>query len=173
MAGVKMGDRVLQLGCTSGGRLAAIAAKVGLSGRAAAIVDTQAAAARARKAAAQAGVLIEIEIGSEGALPFEEGSFDLVVLDGTRDRIARMTPEERVTMSREAMRVLRTGGRVFAIEDAPRGGLAGALFDRRRADSRYEHSGGAAALLGAEGLRAVRVLAEREGLRFTEAVKTR
>jgi len=31
MAGVKMGDRFLQIGCADGGRLAAIAQKVGLS----------------------------------------------------------------------------------------------------------------------------------------------
>src|SRR5207237_1228706 len=33
MAGVKMGDRFLQIGCADGERLAAIAQKVGLSGR--------------------------------------------------------------------------------------------------------------------------------------------
>ena len=34
MTGVKMGDRLLQVGCAHGGRLAAVASKVGLSGRA-------------------------------------------------------------------------------------------------------------------------------------------
>ena len=34
MTGVKMGDRVAFVGCANGARLAAVAAKVGLSGRA-------------------------------------------------------------------------------------------------------------------------------------------
>ena len=34
MTGVKLGDQVLQVGCAHGGRLGAVAAKVGLSGRA-------------------------------------------------------------------------------------------------------------------------------------------
>ena len=34
MTGVKMGDRFVQIGCAHGGRLAAVAGKVGLSGRA-------------------------------------------------------------------------------------------------------------------------------------------
>ena len=38
MTGVKTGDRLLQLGCGHGDRLGAIAAKVGLSGRAVAVV---------------------------------------------------------------------------------------------------------------------------------------
>src|SRR5438067_2391131 len=52
MAGVKMGDRFLQIGCADGGRLAAIAQKVGLSGRAVAVAPDEPSAARARKGAA-------------------------------------------------------------------------------------------------------------------------
>ena len=60
MAGVKLGDRVAQIGCAHGGRLAAIAAQVGLSGRAVVVVPDEASAARARKGGSQAGVLIEV-----------------------------------------------------------------------------------------------------------------
>ena len=59
MTGVKLGDRVVLIGCAHGGRLAAVAAKVGLSGQALAIVPDEASAARARKGAEQAGVLVE------------------------------------------------------------------------------------------------------------------
>ena len=38
MTGVKLGDQVLQFGCAHGGPLAAVAATVGLSGRATAVV---------------------------------------------------------------------------------------------------------------------------------------
>ena len=57
MTGVKMGDRVVQIGCAHGGRMAAIASKVGFSGQASAVVPDAESAARARKAASQAGVL--------------------------------------------------------------------------------------------------------------------
>ena len=57
MTGVRMGDRIAQVGCAHGGRLAAIAGKVGLSGRAVAVVPDEASAARARKARRGAGVL--------------------------------------------------------------------------------------------------------------------
>src|SRR3982750_2766815 len=45
MTGVKMGDRIAQVGCAHGGRLAAVAGEVGLSGRAVAIGPAQAAGA--------------------------------------------------------------------------------------------------------------------------------
>ncbi|HEV2984087.1 MAG TPA: hypothetical protein VGX46_06855, partial [Vicinamibacterales bacterium] len=62
MAGVKMGDRLVQIGCAQGGRLAAVAGKVGLSGRAVLVAPDDASAARGRKGAEAGGVLVEIEI---------------------------------------------------------------------------------------------------------------
>src|SRR6267142_150132 len=58
MTAVKMGDRVVQVGCAHGGRLGAVAVKVGLSGRAVAIVPDEPSAERARKGAAAAGALL-------------------------------------------------------------------------------------------------------------------
>ena len=46
MTGVKMGDRLVQVGCADGGRLAAVASKVGLSGRAVAVHTKKEAGAR-------------------------------------------------------------------------------------------------------------------------------
>ncbi len=68
MTGVKMGDRVAFVGCAHGGRLAAIASKVGLSGRAVAVVPDERAAALTRKGAEQAGVLVEIEVAAADRL---------------------------------------------------------------------------------------------------------
>ena len=42
MTGVKLGDRLLQLGCTDASLVAAISSKVGLSGRACALVSKDA-----------------------------------------------------------------------------------------------------------------------------------
>src|SRR5919198_3442584 len=84
MTGVKMGDRLLQVGCAHGGRLGAVAAKVGLSGRAVAIVPDEASAARARKGAAEAGALVDVELAPLTRLPLDSDAFDLSVVDDTQ-----------------------------------------------------------------------------------------
>lgn len=169
MAGVKMGDRLLQLGCGDGGLFAALAGKVGLTGRACAVDADRARAEQARQRAAKAGVLVEVEAAPYQMLPFDPESFDLVV---ARDLIGGMGPTERVRTLQEARRVLRPGGRIVVIEPARRGGL-GALFVRHDLDADYLSRGGAERALGEEGFAAVRRLAEREGTTFFEAVKRR
>jgi ubiquinone/menaquinone biosynthesis C-methylase UbiE len=167
MVGVKMGERFAQIGCAHGGRLAAVAAKVGLSGRAVAIVPDEASAERARKGASNAGILIEIEVAPPTRLPMADAAFDVVVIDDTDGLMATMRAEDRVHMVREVARILRPGGRVMVISRGPRGGL-GALFG----------SGGGPPFdsqpsLEADGFRAVRRLAEREGLVFVDGLKPR
>src|SRR5437667_4665593 len=95
MTGVKMGDRLAQIGCAHPGRFGAIAAKVGLSGHAVAIVPDETAAARARKGAAQAGVFVEIEIAPPMRLPADNEAFDVAVVDDTTGLLARMQAEDR------------------------------------------------------------------------------
>src|SRR5256885_9781147 len=83
MTAAKMGDRLLQVGCAHGGRLGAVAVKVGLSGRAAAAVPDQASAERARKGGEEAGVVVDIQIAPPSHLPHANAPFDLVVADHT------------------------------------------------------------------------------------------
>ena|SRR5438067_5625920 len=168
MTGVKMGDRLVQIGCAHGGRLAAVAGKVGLSGQATAIVPDEEAAARARKGASQAGVLVDVEVAPPTRLPLGDASYDLLVIDDTGGLVATMRAEDRVAALREAFRVLRPGGRAIAIGAAPRGGL-GALLTRTRSGPTLD----ATPALQAEGFKSVRKLAEREGLVFTEGIKPR
>jgi SAM-dependent methyltransferase len=171
MVGVKMGDRLLQVGCPHGGRLAAVAAKVGLSGRAVVVVPDDASAARARKGAAAAGVLIETETAPPTRLPAEADAFDVAVLDDTAGVLALLPAAERSVVTRELLRVLRPGGRAILIGGAP-GGL-GAWLHGARAYPPFDAEGGARGALEAGGFRSVRLLAQREGLSFVEGVKGR
>jgi ubiquinone/menaquinone biosynthesis C-methylase UbiE len=172
MTGVKMGDKFVQVGCAHGGRLAAVAAKVGLSGRAAVVAPDESSAARAQKAAEDGGVLVEIEIGPPTQLPLPENEFDLAVVDDTAGLFGTMRPEGRVAAIRELMRVLRGGGRVLVIGTVPRGGL-GAVLSRTQSGPAFVASGDALKALEADGFKSVRTLAEREGLVFVEGIKPR
>jgi SAM-dependent methyltransferase len=173
MTGVTLGDRLLNIGCTDASLLGAISAKVGLSGHACAIVSTDAEAARARRGAGKAGVLLEMETGGLDAFPFEDAAFNLIVLDNQDGLLSSMRPEQRVAMLRQALRTLAPRGRIIIIERAPRPGL-GALFRKPTSapiDPHYQASGGAVPALQAEGFRAVRPLAERDGMSFYEGVR--
>lgn len=168
MTGVKLGDKIAQVGCADGGRLAAVAAKVGLSGRAVAVVPDEASAERARKGAERAGVLVELEIAPPATLPLEEDGFDLVVVDDTGGLLAGLSERDRAATMSESRRILRPGGRLMIIGAVPKGGLSG-LFARGPAAPRIDPT----PLLTSDQFRSVRTLAERDGLVFVEALKPR
>jgi ubiquinone/menaquinone biosynthesis C-methylase UbiE len=172
MTGVKMGDTFVQIGCVHGGRLAAVAGKVGLSGRAAVVVPDETSASRARKAAEEAGVLVEVDVAPPTQLPLADNAFDLAVVDDTAGLFGSMRPEGRVLAIRELVRVLRPGGRVLVVGAAPRGGL-GAVLSRTHHGPPFVASGDATKALEADGFKSVRTLAEREGLVFVEGIKPR
>src|SRR5687768_3104195 len=82
MSGVRMGERVLQMGTLDVRLAAQLAAKQGLSGHAAIVVANEREAARARAAAAASGALVDVQSAPLTALPFDDHSFDVVVLHG-------------------------------------------------------------------------------------------
>ena len=162
MTGVKLGDRLLVIGCTQPKIIAQLALKPGLTGRACAVDQHADTVARAGQVAAEEGALLETETAPPAMLPYEEGSFDLVVLNHA---IGKLPDHRRAPILAEARRVLRDGGRCMAIEPAPRGGLGALLGGGGVPGGEIER-----AFSGAN-FRAVRTLAEREGLSFVEGAK--
>jgi SAM-dependent methyltransferase len=170
MAAASMGERVLQIGLDEPGLAGALAAKVGLSGAASLVVDNDRDAARAKNAAADAGVFLDVQVTPLHTLPFGNASFDLIVVHGMHGLLSSAPSGTREGVLREAHRVLRSGGRSLVIEVGRRGGFAG-LLRSQTVDQQYTASGGTEGALKAAGFHPVRTLAEREGYRFTEGLK--
>jgi len=168
IAGVKLGDRFLAIGLADPSLTAALAAKAGLTGRAAAVDADETRVKNGAAAIERDGVLIESTRAPWGMLPFDDVSFDIVVV---RDVFMNLPSQARALSAGEALRVLRPGGRVVVIEAAPRGGLVGALLNRQRSDPEYVAAGGAVTTLTQAGFAAVRQLAEHEGQVFVEGIK--
>ena len=160
MCGVRMGERLLQIGIDDGTLVGALAAKVGLSGQASAALIDERAAAKVRGACEKAGALIDVRVAPLQALPFDDAAFDVVVIHGMSGVVAALDETARTATLREAHRVLRHGGRVILIEPGPGGGMF---------RGKGEHTDPAA--LSSAGFRGTRILAEREGYTFTEGLK--
>src|SRR6188508_2753855 len=80
MAGVKLGERLLQIGVDDTTLPGQLAAKTGLSGTAAHMVSNDRDAVQVQRGARKAGVLVDVRVGPLDALPFDDGAFDLVVI---------------------------------------------------------------------------------------------
>jgi ubiquinone/menaquinone biosynthesis C-methylase UbiE len=171
MSGARMGERVLQIGVNDATLAGAFAAKTGLSGLAAIAVPTEAAAERARRGTAEAAAFAEITVTPLDSLPFEPDNFDAVVVHSTDGLLAVLDDGARGGALRECHRVLRHGGRILVIEAGARSGLRRLLRPESGVGLPYDQAGGSVAALKAAGFAAVRLLAVREGYRFTEGLK--
>jgi ubiquinone/menaquinone biosynthesis C-methylase UbiE len=165
MTGVRMGERFLQIGCDDRSLLAGLAAKAGLSGTSAVAVFDEASAGRARAIGAKVGALIEVQSIAAGRLPFADTFVDMIVIDDTRGAFAQRARDERLACLREARRVVRAGGRIEVVEGLGGGGLF------RNPITRAEHYD-MAADLGEAGFKPVRILAEKDGFRFVEGLRS-
>jgi ubiquinone/menaquinone biosynthesis C-methylase UbiE len=152
MTGVRMGERYLQVFCSDVALTRGLATKSGLSGVAALAAPDDQQAKLAKKSADKAGALIDIKVAPVTALAWDEGTFDMVVIDNTGTAFANLDDHDRVACLRECRRVLRPGGRIEFIER----------------ESQSTHS---ERLLTDAGFKPVRTLAERDGFRFVEGLK--
>ena len=158
MAGVKLGDRLLVVGCSDPVLIAQLAVKTGLTGRAHATDADERVVSRAAEIALREGALVEVSISPHATLPLDAGAFDVAVV---RDVLASVSAETRPAVIAEIRRVLRPGGRCLVVDSARRG--LGALVG---SPSGVDY----VSVLQAAGFKAARVLAERAGLTFAEAV---
>ncbi|HLG55773.1 MAG TPA: methyltransferase domain-containing protein [Vicinamibacterales bacterium] len=170
MSGVRMGERALQIGVDDPVIVGALAAKTGLTGQATIVVTDQASAERARAGAADSGALVDLQIAPIETLPFDDGSYDVLVIHSVSGLLASAGAEARQRVFRECRRVLRPGGRTIVLESGTPTGLR-ALLGARKRDAQYEAAGGTVAALERAGFKAVRTLGDREGYRFIEGLK--
>lgn len=167
MAGIKLGDRLLVVGCADPLLIAQLALKTGLTGRAYAVDERNALVSAAENIAAREGALIETASAPWEALPVQDNEFDVAIV---RDVLPQLTPDRRATCIREVRRVLRPGGRCLVVDGTSRTGFLPRGRDASLPPD-YTGPGGVVAVLTGQALKAARILAEREGLTFAEAVK--
>jgi hypothetical protein len=165
MTGVKMGERFLLVGCDDALLLAGLGAKVGLSGVAAAVVFDEHQAVLAKRAADRQGFLLDFKIARDGDLAFDDGAFDMVVVDDTMGGFANRTSDLRAHVLQQATRVLRgRGGRIEIVEGLGSTGPFGKPTERPAGYDVVKE-------LERAGYRPVRVLADVESFRFVEGLK--
>jgi len=167
MAGIKLGDRLLVVGCSDPILLAQIAAKTGLTGRALAVDEREPIVTAAGEIAAREGALVETATAQWTSLPVENDSFDVAVV---RDVLPTLPAHRRAACVSEVARALRPGGRCLVIDGTVRTGLS-ALVRSGLTVADYGEQGGPVQILTSQGFKAARILAQRDGLLFAEAVK--
>jgi ubiquinone/menaquinone biosynthesis C-methylase UbiE len=168
MAGIKLGDRLLVVGCSDPILIARLAAKTGLTGRALAIDEREALSARAANVAGREGALIEAATAPWHALPVDAASFDVAVI---HDVLPHLPSSGRTACVGDVLRALRAGGRCLVIDVGGTRGMRRLLTRAPAPQPDYQLGDGAVRLLQSAGLRAVRTLAERDGLVFVEGVR--
>jgi len=167
MTGLKLGDRLLVVGCGDPLLLAQLAVKTGLTGRAFAVDEREAVVATATTVAAREGALVETATAPWTSIPVVNNSFVVAVV---RDVLAALPAHRRAACVAEVARALRPGGRCLVIDGSTRTGIA-ALMGGAAPPAGYDEQGGLVQILTSQGFKAARVIAERDGVRFAEAVK--
>jgi ubiquinone/menaquinone biosynthesis C-methylase UbiE len=125
------GGRVLDVGCGTGADVLALAARVGPGGRAVGLDSSEQLAGRAHPPV-PGGAPVEFVHGEAGALPFPDGSFDVV----RAERVVEHVPDPAAAVA-EMLRVARPGGQVLVVD--PDHGLWAPDMDDRDLTRRIVH----------------------------------
>ena len=111
---VRPGERVLELGCGSGGALVALARAVGQEGRVVGLDLSPGMIGQAAARLRRVGLddRSELRVGDATSISFEDSSFDALFVAFTLELFD--TPEIPLVLA-ECRRVLRPGGRIAAV----------------------------------------------------------
>ena len=161
MIGVKPGASVVVIGAGNPALVAELARVTGLNGRTL-VVDSEHARDAVLAAAAKAGALVDFLPMSTTTVPVDDDAADVVVVQHGFG--VRALAEQAIVS--DAVRLVRTGGRMVAIEgERRRARLFGSTPPPRVSGDAI------VSRFSAAGLIAARVLAESEGLVYVEARK--
>lgn len=164
MTGVRMGERFLQVDCYDRTLLSGLAAKAGLSGTAAVATTNAASAKHAAAVGTKVGALIDVRPIEGRGLPFDSDQFDMIVVDDTNGSFAAFEAGARLDLLRDALRVVRAGGRIEVVEGLGGGRLLRGAVARPPGYDMLRD-------LAAAGFKPSRLLAEQDGFRFLEGLR--
>lgn len=127
LAASRAGDRVLDVGCGTGSLAVAFRVSVGSTGSVQGIDASPEMVEVARRNASRAGVDVDFRVGLAEALPFPNGSFDLVV---SQLAIHHLPDDLRQPAFSEIYRVLKPDGRCLIVDFEPPRSLPGRIVTR-------------------------------------------
>ena len=132
LAGVKLGESVLDVGCGTG--TLAIAAKrhIGSAGKVYGIDASPEMIARARKKAKKAAVDVAFENAFVESLPFPDATFDVVL---STTMLHHLPDKARRQCLREVRRVVKPAGRLLAVD------FGGPVRERRSWVAKFHRHG--------------------------------
>ena len=109
--GLRPGQRVLDVGCGSGGALPAVLERISPGGEAVGVDLSETMIAEARRRWVSPGRPLRFDVADARALPFETASFDA----SRSDRMMSHVPQPKPALA-EMLRVTRPGGRIAVID---------------------------------------------------------
>jgi ubiquinone/menaquinone biosynthesis C-methylase UbiE len=116
LAALRHGERVLDVGCGTGSLAVALKASAGPTGSVRGIDASQEMIDVARRNASKAGVDVNFQVGLAEAIPFPDGTFDLVV---SQLAIHHLPDDLKQTAFEEMYRVLKSHGRCLIVDFEP------------------------------------------------------
>jgi len=127
LAALSAGERVLDVGCGTGSLAVALKVSVGPTGSVHGIDASPEMIEVARHNASKAGVDVDFQVGLGEAIPFPNGTFDLVV---SQLAIHHLQDDLKQSAFGEMHRVLKSDGRCLIVDFEPPKSVPGRLVAR-------------------------------------------